>query len=116
MVSGSTAAQRTITASFSEVDGTALSNPNVLIHWWTSGTQTGSAAVAAASTTYAIIVGTNVVNINNSGSINHAMTDANGKFAVRLTSTAGAGASTFWFNTEVQGIVYSISSTLNNNA
>ena len=65
---------------------------------------------------YALIVsGSNVVSLTsaNSGStIHHAMTDSNGTFAVRFTNNLGAPTSSFWFNTEVQGIVYSISSSL----
>ena len=117
-VNGATAGQRTITASFLDVDGTSLARPQQLIHWWTSAAQTGSAAVpppAGASptvTTYAVVSGTNVVPISNSGSINHAVTDNNGNFAVRLSGGTAVPA-TIWFNTEVQGIIYSISTTIN---
>jgi hypothetical protein len=113
LVSGSTAAQRTITASFLDVDNTSLARPQQLIHWWTSATETGSAALATGNT-YTVVAGTNIVPISNSGSINHAVTDSNGKFAVRFTNAGGGSDSTRWFNTEVQGIIYSISTTLNN--
>ena len=42
------------------------------------------------------------------------VTDANGDFVVRCTNVGGGSNATVWFNTEVQGIIYSISSTLNN--
>jgi hypothetical protein len=114
-VSGAAATQRAITAEFLDVDGTSIPRAQ-LIHWWTSTVQTGSAsAIGAGTATYTVVSGSNIVPIANSGSINHAMTDNSGKFAIRLTTAAGPGTSTVWFNTEVQGIVYSISTTLNNN-
>ena len=116
-VSGSTPAQRAITAQFRSVNGTAVPRAQ-LIHWWTSNTQTGSVAIAAPTTTYLVVSGSNVVPLTsaNSGStIHHAVTDNSGKFAVRFTSAPGGAEDTFWFNTEVQGIIYSISSTLYDN-
>ena len=105
--------QRAITATFKDVDGSTLTRPQQLIHWWTSTTETGS-AVAATGNTYLVVSGSNVVPISNSGSINHAVTDSSGRFAVRFTNSGGGSDSTRWFNTEVQGIIYSISTTLNN--
>jgi hypothetical protein len=112
-VSGAVSTERAITAQFLNVNGTSLTRPQQLIHWWTSATQTGSANEAAGNT-YLVVSGSNVVPISNSGSINHAVTDSSGKFAVRFTNAGGGGDSTVWFNTEVQGIIYSISTTLNN--
>ena len=110
-VSGSTPAQRAITAQFRNVGGAVVPRAQ-LIHWWTSNTQTGSVAIAAPTTTYLVVSGSNVVPISNSGSINHAVTDNNGNFAVRLNGGTDTPA-TIWFNTEVQGIIYSISTTIN---
>ena len=110
-VVGATAGARTISASFKDVDGTSLPRPQQLIHWWTSTTETGSASTPLNSS-YTVVSGSNVVPISNSGSINHAVTDNNGNFAVRLNGGTATPV-TFWFNTEVQGIIYSISSTLN---
>ena len=116
-VSGSAATQKAITATFSNPDSSPLTQPQQLIHWWTSTAETGSAsAIGAGTATYVVVSGSNIVPISNSGSINHAVTDSSGKFAVRLTTTAGPGPSTVWFNTEVQGIIYSISTGLNTNA
>ena len=103
-VNGATAGTRTITASFLDVDGTSLPRPQQLIHWWTSATQTGSAAVPSPAvtngtvTTYTVVAGTNVVPISNSGSINHAITDNNGRFAIRLNGGTDTPA-TVWLNT-----------------
>jgi len=113
-VSGSTTAQRAITATFSNPDSSPLTQPQQLIHWWTSTAETGSASIVFAGATYLVVSGSNVVPISNSGSINHAVTDSSGRFTVRLTGGSGGSNTTFWFNTEVQGIIYSISSTLNN--
>jgi hypothetical protein len=107
-----TAQGRTILAEFEEVDGTPLSNPRQLIHWWTSTTQYGAASIPAISSpTYSIISGSQVV-ANTTGSINHAVTNTSGAFAVRISTPADLGTTTVWFNTEVQGIIYSISTTL----
>ena len=111
-VNGATAGLRTITASFLDVDGTSLARPQQLIHWWTSTAQTGSASAVGGVVSYTVVAGTNVVPISNSGSINHAVTDNNGRFAIRLNGGTDAPA-TVWFNTEVQGIIYSISTTSN---
>jgi len=113
-VSGSTTAQRAITATFSNPDSSPLTQPQQLIHWWTSTVETGSAQQASGTVTYLVVSGSNIVPIANSGSINHAVTDSNGKFAIRLTNTNTPGTATIWFNTEVQGIIYSISTTLSN--
>jgi hypothetical protein len=112
-VSGAAATQRAITAQFRNIDNTVVPRAQ-LIHWWTSATETGSAALAPGTATYLVVSGSNVVPIANSGSINHAVTTNDGKFAVRFTTGATTPTSTFWFNVEVQGIIYSISSTLNN--
>jgi hypothetical protein len=103
---------RTFSASFKDVDGTSLPRPQQLIHWWTSTAETGSAsAVGTGVVSYIVASGSNVVPISNSGSINHAVTDNNGNFAVRLVGGIAA-PTTVWFNTEVQGIIYSISTTI----
>jgi hypothetical protein len=114
-VSGSTASQRAFIAEFKNVDGSALNNPRQLIHWWTSATQYGAASVpaTAAATTYTTVSGSQVV-ANTTGSINHAVTNTSGVFAVRLATTSDAGSVTVWFHTEVQGIIYSTSTTLFN--
>jgi hypothetical protein len=106
-----TATTRIISASFLEVDGTALSNPRQLIHWWTSTSQFGVASAITAQT-YTIVSGSQVV-ANTTGSINHAVTDSNGVFALRLSNSGTAPATTIWFHTEVQGIIYSLSTTVN---
>ena len=114
-VSGSSTAQRAFSASFKDVDGSSLTRPQQLIHWWTSATETGSASTPTAGAgpvTYLVVSGSNIVPISNSGSINHAVTDNNGNFAVRLTGAASGTVQTIWFNTEVQGIIYSISTTI----
>jgi hypothetical protein len=114
LVSGSSTAQRAFSASFKNVDGTSIPRAQ-LIHWWTSATQTGSASTPTAGAgpvTYLVVSGSNIVPISNSGSINHAVTDNNGNFAVRLTGTTGGTVQTIWFNTEVQGIIYSTSTTI----
>ena len=113
-VSGSTTAQRAITATFSNPDSSPLTQPQQLIHWWTSTVETGSAQQASGTVTYLVVSGSNIVPIANSGSINHAVTDSSGKFAIRLTNPNTPGTATIWFNTEVQGIIYSISTTLSN--
>ena len=112
-VAGAASTLRAITAQFLDVDGSALTRPQQLIHWWTSTAQTGS-AVAATGNTYLVVSGSNIVPISNSGSINHAVTDNSGKFTVRFTNAGGGADQTVWFNTEVQGVIYSISTTLNN--
>jgi hypothetical protein len=99
-----------ISASFLEVDGTALSNPRQLIHWWTSTSQFGAASAISAQT-YTIASGSQVV-VNTTGSINHAVTDSNGVFALRLSNSGTAPTTTIWFHTEVQGIIYSLSTTV----
>jgi hypothetical protein len=108
-----TNASRAFVASFLEVDGTALSNPRQLIHWWTSTSQFGT-AIAIPNNTYAITAGTNVVPISNSGSINHAATSATGTFGVTIAGGNSSSTTTAWFHTEVQGIIYSLSATINN--
>jgi hypothetical protein len=111
-ISGSSNSQREFKASFLEVDGSALSNPRQLIHWWTSTAQYGAASIPAISSpVYLITTGSQVV-ANTTGSINHAVTNTSGIFAVRITTPADLGTTTVWFNTEVQGIIYSISTTL----
>jgi hypothetical protein len=114
LVSGSSTVQRAFSASFKDVDGTSIPRAQS-IHWWTSGTETGSASTPTAGAgpvTYLVVSGSNIVPISNSGSINHAVTDNNGNFAVRLTGASGGTTQTIWFNTEVQGIIYSISTTI----
>ena len=84
-----------------------------LIHWWTSATQTGSASLVSGTVTYLVVSGSNIVPIANLGSINHAVTNASGLFAIRLTNPTGPTSGSIWFNTEVQGTIYSISTILN---
>ena len=110
-VVGATTASRAFVAEFKDVDGSPLTRPQQLIHWWTSATETGS-AVSASGNTYTVVSGSNIVPISNSGSINHAVTAADSKFAVRCNNAGSTGTATVWFNTEVQGIIYSISTTL----
>jgi hypothetical protein len=114
-----TGADRTILATFNEVDGTALTNPRQLVHWWTSTSQFGEAARTFGSPTvtpvYSVTTGSNVTPIaSTSGSINHAVTNTSGQLGLRLTTANGAGSATVWFHTEVQGIIYSISTTIFN--
>jgi hypothetical protein len=113
-VDGATAATRTFSASFKNVDGTSLSRPQQLIHWWTSTSQTGSAsAIGTGVVSYLVVSGSNVLPVSStSGSINHAVTNNNGNFSVRL-SGGTTSPTTLWFNTEIQGIIYSISTTVN---
>ena len=112
---GAASTQRAITAQFLDVDGSPLTRQQQLIHWWTSTAQTGSVA-APIKNTYTVVSGSNVVPLTtaNSGStIHHAVTDSSGKFTLRFTNTGGGTDQTIWFNTEVQGIIYSISTTVN---
>jgi hypothetical protein len=115
-----TGADRTILATFNEVDGTALTNPRQLVHWWTSTSQFGEAARTFGSPTtvtpvYSVTTGSNVTPIaSTSGSINHAVTNTSGQLGLRLTTANNAGSATVWFHTEVQGIIYSISTTIFN--
>ena len=114
-----TGADRTILATFNEVDGTTLTNPRQLVHWWTSTSQFGEAARTFGSPSvtpvYSVTTGSNVTPIaSTSGSINHAVTNTSGQLGLRLTTANGAGSATVWFHTEVQGIIYSISTTIFN--
>jgi hypothetical protein len=105
-----TTSSRNIVAYFLEVDGTTLTNGRQLIHWWTSTSQFGAASAIGAQT-YTITSGSQVV-VNATGSINHAVTDSTGSFGLRLSNGGTAPTSTIWFHTEVQGIVYSLSTTV----
>ena len=107
-----TDASRTFLASFKEVDGTSLSNQRQLIHWWTSTTQYGAAS-KVANNNYTITAGSQVV-ANTTGSINHAVTSASGTFGINLTGGDGSSTGTVYFHTEVQGIIYFTSTTINN--
>ena len=96
-------------ATFKDVDGSTLARPQQLIHWWTSTAETGSASALRPVT---VVSGSNIVPISNSGSINHAVTNNNSVFAIRVSGGTDTPV-TVWFNTEVQGIIYSISQSIN---
>ena len=112
-ISGDTGA-RSFTVSLTKNNGTALTNQRQVVHWWTSGTQYGAASVIA-NNTYTVVSGSNIVSIN-SGSINHAVTDTNGRFAIRLTNDNSAPLDNpVYFHVEVQGAVCVVNSTVDSN-
>ena len=109
-ISGNTGA-RSFTVSLTKNNGTALTNQRQVIHWWTSGTQYGAAEVIALNG-YTVVSGSNISSVN-SGSINHAVTDASGKFAVKLTNTSqNPPNNPVYFHVEVQGAVCVVNSTV----
>jgi hypothetical protein len=101
---------RLFTVSLTKTDGSALTNKRQLIHWWTSTTQYG-AATNIATQTYTTPSGSNLVP-SSSGSINHAVTDTNGRFTLLLYNELTGGDTFYWLNTEVQGIVASTSGSV----
>jgi hypothetical protein len=114
-ISGNSGA-RSFTVSLTKNNGTALTNQRQVVHWWTSGTQYGAAS-AIASNSYAIVSGSNIVPISNSGSINHAVTDTSGKFAVKLSNdTSSPLANPVYFHITVQGAVFVANSTVDTNS
>jgi hypothetical protein len=113
-ISGNTGA-RSFTVSLTKNDGTALTNQRQVIHWWTSGTQYGAAS-AIALNLYAVVSGSNIV-ANTTGSINHAVTDASGKFAVKLSNdNSNPPSNPVYFHVEVQGAVHVANSTVDSNS
>ena len=115
VISGTSGA-RSFTANLTKNDGTALTNQRQLVHWWTSGTQYGAAS-AIALNVYTIVSGSNIVPISNSGSINHAVTDASGKFAVKLSNdNSNPPSNPVYFHVEVQGAVHVANSTVDSNS
>lgn len=98
------------TVSLTKTDGSALTNKRQLIHWWTSTTQYGAASEIVTQI-YTTPSGSNVTPAN-SGSINHAVTDTNGRFTLLLSNELTGGATYYWLNTEVQGIVASTSGSV----
>jgi hypothetical protein len=114
-ISGNASA-RSFTVSLTKNNGTALTNQRQVVHWWTSGTQYGAAQVIAANI-YTVVSGSNIVPISNSGSINHAVTDASGKFAVKLSNdNSNPPANLVYFHVEVQGAVFVANSTVDANS
>ena len=101
---------RLFTVSLTKTDGSALTNKRQLIHWWTSTTQYG-AATNIATQIYTTPSGSNLVP-SSSGSINHAVTDTNGRFTLLLSNELTGGDTFYWLNTEVQGIVASTSGSV----
>lgn len=98
------------TVNLTKTDGSALTNKRQLIHWWTSTTQYG-AATDIATQTYTTPSGSNIVPPS-SGSINHAVTDTNGRFTLLLSNELTGGETYYWLNTEVQGVVASTSGSV----
>jgi len=98
------------TVSLTKTDGSALTNKRQLIHWWTSTTQYG-VATNIGSQGYTTPSGSNLVP-SSSGSINHAVTDTNGRFTLLLSNELTGGDTFYWLNTEVQGIVASTSGSV----
>ena len=75
------------------------------------------AASAIELNVYTIVSGSNIVPISNSGSINHAVTDASGKFAVKLSNdNSNPPSNPVYFHVEVQGAVHVANSTVDSNS
>jgi hypothetical protein len=109
-ISGNSGA-RSFTVSLTKNNGTALTNKRQVVHWWTSGAQYGAAEIIALNG-YTVVSGSNIAFIN-SGSINHAVTDTNGIFALKLTNDNSSPlANPVYFHVEVQGAVCVVNSTV----
>jgi hypothetical protein len=109
-ISGNTGA-RSFTVSLTKNNGTALTNQRQVVHWWTSGTQYGAAEIIAFNG-YTVVSGSNIV-ANTTGSINHAVTDTNGRFALKLTNdNSSPPDNPVYFHVEVQGVVCVVNSTV----
>ena len=102
--SSGTDINRVFTVNLSRNNNIPLTNKRQLIHWWTSTSLYGIAD-NITDQTYFVASGSNVLPISNSGSINHAVTDSNGQFVLRLTNSGSVVDYTAYFHAEVQGII-----------
>ena len=113
-IAGSTST-RTITAKCRKFDDNDSANNHMLLHYWFSNTDFGAAETLSGSLAFTptVTVGTNFSAISLS-TLNHAQTDNNETFTLSLTKDVAAisDAHTFYFMTEVQGILYGTSFTI----
>ena len=113
-IAGSTST-RTITTKCRKFDDNDSANNHMLLHYWFSNTDFGAAETLSGSLAFTptVTVGTNFSAISLS-TLNHAQTDNNETFTLSLTKDVAAisDAHTFYFMTEVQGILYGTSFTI----
>lgn len=113
LTAGGTAAARTITIKCRKFDGNDSANNRMQIHWWTSaGTSWGAPAWTVSNCTPSTTTGTTHGTISLTA-LNTSWTDSNETVVITITTTHVTAASTFYFQAEVQGIAYQISSTIN---